>query len=105
MVRMGCLGRDCHELTGGFAKIKKFAQKIAQKRLIHIIASMPTASTEDPQPHLAIKEAESIIGKKWHKRWSPKSLAILEGKKLEEPLSPNLPSASMGRSIRLTQPR
>jgi protein-tyrosine phosphatase len=94
MVRMGCLGQvTAMSLTGGFGpKIRHFAQKLLKKRLIHIIASDAHGiNGRRPSLTLAIKEAESIIGREVaQKMVTEYPRAILEGKmpNVEEPLSP-----------------
>jgi protein-tyrosine phosphatase len=94
MVRMGCLGQvTAMSLTGGFGpKIRQFAQKLLKKRLIHIIASDAHGiNGRRPSLTLAIKEAESIIGREVaQKMVTEYPRAILEGKmpNVEEPLSP-----------------
>ena len=93
MIRMGCFGQvTAMSLTGGFGgKIKGFAEKLLNKRLIHLIAS--DAHSVDGRPpilSLAAKEAEKIVGREEaQKMVTEYPSAILDGRKpnVPEPLS------------------
>jgi protein-tyrosine phosphatase len=66
MIRVGCLGQvTAMSLTGGFGShIRRFAEKLLKKRLIHAIASDAHGINGRP-PGLtaAVREAEKIIGR------------------------------------------
>jgi len=94
MVRMGCLGQvTAMSLTGEFgSEIKRSAEKLLAKRLIHIIAS--DAHSPDRRPPIlsaGVKAAEKIVGKEEARKMVteyPK--AVIEGRRpdVPEPLSP-----------------
>jgi protein-tyrosine phosphatase len=94
MIRMGCLGQvTAMSLTGGFGSgVKRIAEALLSKRLIHIIAS-DAHSTDGRPPILSdgVRAAEKIVGKEEARNMVmeyPQS--ILEGRRPEipEPLSP-----------------
>jgi len=94
MIRMGCLGQvTAMSLTGGFGSgVKRIAETLLLKRLIHIIAS-DAHSTDGRPPILSagVRAAEKIVGKEEARKMVteyPK--ALLEGRRPEipEPLSP-----------------
>ena len=94
MVRMGCLGQvTAMSLTGEFGpEIKRSAEKLLAKRLIHIIASDAHSPHRRP-PILSagVKAAEKIAGKEEARKMVteyPK--ALIEGRRpdVPEPLSP-----------------
>ena len=94
MIRMGCLGQvTAMSLTGEFgSEIKRSAEKLLAKRLIHIIAS--DAHSPDRRPPIlsaGVKAAEKIVGKEEARKMVteyPK--AVIEGRRpdVPEPLSP-----------------
>ena len=94
MIRMGCLGQvTAMSLTGEFGpEIKRSAEKLLAKRLIHIIAS--DAHSPDRRPPIlsaGVKAAEKIVGKEEARKMVteyPK--AVIEGRRpdVPEPLSP-----------------
>jgi len=89
MIRMGCLGQiTAMSLTGDFGSgIKRIAEKLLSKRLIHIIAS-DTHSTHRRPPILSagVKAAEKIVGKEEARKMVTEyPAAIIEGRK------PNVP--------------
>jgi protein-tyrosine phosphatase len=94
MIRMGCLGQvTAMSLTGEFGpEIKRSAEKLLTKRLIHIIAS--DAHSPDRRPPIlsaGVKAAEKIVGKEEARKMVteyPK--AVIEGRRpdVPEPLSP-----------------
>lgn len=94
MIRMGCLGQvTAMSLTGDFGSgVRRIAEKLLSKRLIHIIAS--DAHSPDGRPPIlssAVKAAEKIAGKKEAQRMVTEyPQAILEGRRpnVPEPLSP-----------------
>ncbi len=94
MVRMGCLGQvTAMSLTGEFGPgIKKSAERLLAKRLIHIIAS--DAHSPDGRPPIlsaGVKAAEKIVGKKEARKMVTEyPEAVIEGRKpdVPEPLSP-----------------
>ncbi len=94
MVRMGCLGQvTSMSLTGEFGPgIKKSAERLLAKRLIHIIAS--DAHSLDGRPPIlsaGVKAAEKIVGKKEaQKMVAEYPEAIIEGRRpdVPEPRSP-----------------
>ena len=94
MIRMGCLGQvTAMSLTGEFGpEIKRSAEKLLAKRLIHIIASDAHSPGRRP-PILSsgVKAAEKIVGKEEARKMVteyPK--AVIEGRRpdVPEPLSP-----------------
>jgi len=94
MIRMGCLGQvTAMSLIGDFGSgIKRIAEKLLSKRLIHIIAS-DTHSTIRRPPILstAVKAAEKIVGKEEARKMVTEyPEAIIEGRRpdVPEPLSP-----------------
>ena len=94
MIRMGCLGQvTAMSLIGDFGSgIKRIAEKLLSKRLIHIIAS-DTHSTNRRPPILstAVKAAEKIVGKEEARKMVTEyPEAIIEGRRpdVPEPLSP-----------------
>ncbi len=85
MVRMGCLGQvTAMSLTGEFgSEIKRSAEKLLAKRLIHIIAS-DAHSPDRRRPILSagVKAAEKIVGKEEARKMVteyPK--ALIEGRR------------------------
>ena len=94
MIRMGCLGQvTAMSLTGEFGPgIKKSAERLLAKRLIHIIAS--DAHSLDGRPPIlsaGVKAAEKIVGKEEARKMVTEYPgAIIEGRKpdVPEPLSP-----------------
>jgi len=89
IIRMGCLGQvTAMSLTGDFGSgIKRIAEKLLSKRLIHIIAS-DTHSTHRRPPTLSagVKAAEKIVGKEEARKMVTEyPAAIIEGRK------PNVP--------------
>ncbi len=94
MVRMGCLGQvTAMSLTGEFgSEIKRSAEKLFAKRLIHIIASdAHSAGRRPPILSAGVKAAEKIVGKEEARKMVteyPK--AVIEGRRpnVLEPLSP-----------------
>jgi protein-tyrosine phosphatase len=89
MIRMGCLGQvTAMSLTGGFgAEVKRTAEKLLSKRLLHMIAS-DAHSTDRRPPILSagVKVAEKIVGKEAAKRMVTEyPEAVIEGKKLDIP--------------------
>jgi protein-tyrosine phosphatase len=89
MVRMGCLGQvTAMSLTGEFgSEIKKSAEKLLAKRLIHIIASDAHSPHRRP-PILSagVKAAEKIVGKEEARKMVteyPK--ALIEGRRPDVP--------------------
>ncbi len=97
MIRMGCLGQvTAMSLTGEFGpEIKRSAEKLLAKRLIHIIAS--DAHSPDRRPPIrspGVKAAEKIVGKEEARKMVteyPK--ALIEGRIAIEELQPFLPDA------------
>jgi len=94
MVRMGCLGQvTAMSLTGGFGSgVRRTAETLLSKRLIHIIAS-DAHSTDGRPPILSagVRAAEKIVGKEEARKMVTEyPQALLEGKrpKIQEPLSP-----------------
>ena len=94
IIRMGCLGQvTAMSLTGDFGSgIKRIAEKLLSKRLIHIIAS-DTHSTHRRPPILSagVKAAGKIVGKEEARKMVTEyPAAIIEGRKpnVSEPLSP-----------------
>ena len=94
MVRMGCLGQvTAMSLTGEFGtEIKRSAEKLLARRLIHIIAS--DAHSPDRRPPVlstGLKAAEKIVGKEEARKMVTEyPEAIIEGRRpdVPEPLSP-----------------
>jgi protein-tyrosine phosphatase len=89
IIRMGCLGQvTAMSLTGDFGSgIKRIAEKLLSKRLIHVIAS-DTHSTHRRPPILSagVKAAEKIVGKEEARKMVTEyPQAIIEGRK------PNVP--------------
>ena len=94
MIRMGCLGQvTAMSLTGGFGSgVKRIAETLLSKRLIHIIAS-DAHSTDGRPPILSagVRAAEKIVGKEEARKMVTEyPQALLEGRRPEipEPLSP-----------------
>jgi len=94
MIRMGCLGQvTAMSLTGEFGpEIKRSAEKLLAKRLIHIIASdAHSPGRRPPILSAGVKAAEKIVGKEEARKMVteyPK--AVIEGRRpdVPEPLSP-----------------
>jgi len=89
MIRMGCLGQvTAMSLTGDFGSgIKRIAEKLLSKRLIHIIAS-DAHSTDGRPPILSsgVRAAEKIVGKEEAQRMvNEYPQAVIEGRR------PNVP--------------
>jgi protein-tyrosine phosphatase len=89
MIRTGCLGQvTAMSLTGKFGTgVRRIAERLLSKRLIHIIAS-DAHSTDGRPPILsaAVKAAEKIVGKEEAMRMVTEyPQAILEGRR------PNVP--------------
>jgi len=94
MIRMGCLGQvTAMSLTGEFGPgIKRNAERLLSKRLIHIIAS-DAHSIDGRTPILTagVKAAGKIVGEEEaHKMVTEYPQAILEGRRpnIPEPLFP-----------------
>jgi protein-tyrosine phosphatase len=94
MIRMGCLGQaTAMSLTGGFGPgVKRIAEKLLSKRLIHIIAS-DAHSTDGRPPILSagVKAAEKIVGKEEARKMVTEyPEAVIEGRRpnIPEPISP-----------------
>jgi len=93
MIRMGCLGQvTAMSLTGEFGSgVRRIAEKLLSKRLIHIIAS--DAHSPDGRPPVlsaAMKAAEKIVGKEEARKMVTEyPAAVIEGKKpcILEPIS------------------
>ena len=94
MIRMGCLGQvTAMSLTGEFGpEIRKSAERLLSKRLIHIIAS--DAHSLDGRPPIlsaGVKAAEKIVGKEEARKMVTEYPgAIIQGRPPDvlEPLSP-----------------
>jgi protein-tyrosine phosphatase len=94
MIRMGCLGQvTAMSLTGEFGSgVRRIAEKLLSKRLLHIIAS--DAHSIDRRPPIlsaAVGVAEKMVGKEEaYKMVTDYPQAVLDGKKpnVPEPLSP-----------------
>ena len=94
MIRMGCLGQvTAMSLTGEFgSRVKRIAERLVKKRLIHFIAS--DAHSIDGRPPIlseSVGAAAKIVGKEEaQKMVTQYPRAILEGRKpnVPEPLSP-----------------
>jgi len=94
MIRMGCLGQvTAMSLTGEFGPgVRRIAEKLLSKRLLHIIAS--DAHSIDRRPPIlsaAVGVAEKMVGKEEaYKMVTDYPQAVLDGKKpnVPEPLSP-----------------
>jgi protein-tyrosine phosphatase len=94
MIRMGCLGQvTAMSLTGEFGPgVRRIAEKLLSKRLLHIIAS--DAHSIDRRPPIlsaAVGVAEKMVGKEEaYKMVTEYPQAVLDGKKpnVPEPLSP-----------------
>jgi len=94
MVQMGCLGQvTAMSLTGEFGPgIKRSAERLLAKRLIHLIAS--DAHSVDGRPPIlsaGVEAAEKIIGKEEaQKMVTEYPKAVIEGRRpdVPEPLSP-----------------
>ena len=89
MIRMGCLGQvTAMSLTGGFGpEVKRTAEKLLSKRLIHFIAS-DAHSTDRRPPILSagVKAAEKIVGKEAAKKMVTEyPEAVINGKKPDIP--------------------
>jgi protein-tyrosine phosphatase len=89
MIRIGCLGQvTAMSLTGDFGSgIKRIAEKLLSKRLIHIIAS-DAHSTDGRPPILSsgVRAAEKIVGKEEAQRMvNEYPQAVIEGRR------PNVP--------------
>lgn len=94
MIRMGCLGQvTAMSLTGEFGpEVKRNAERLLAKKLIHIIASDAHSPNRRP-PILSagVKAAEKIVGKKEaQKMVTEYPEAIINGLRpnIPEPLSP-----------------
>jgi len=93
MIQMGCLGQvTAMSLTGEFGpEIKKSAEKLLAKRLIHIIAS--DAHSPDRRPPIlsaGVKAAEKIVGKQEARKMVTEyPEAVIEGRRpdVPEPIS------------------
>ncbi len=94
MVRMGCLGQvTAMSLTGEFGPgIKKSAEKLLAKRLIHFIASdAHSLNGRPPILSAGVKKAEKIVGKEEARKMVTEyPEAIIQGRRpdVPEPLSP-----------------
>jgi protein-tyrosine phosphatase len=94
MIRMGCLGQvTAMSLTGDFGSgVRRIAEKLLSKRLIHMIAS--DAHSADGRPPIlsaAVKAAEKIVGKEEaQKMVTEYPQAVIDGRRpnVPEPLSP-----------------
>jgi protein-tyrosine phosphatase len=94
MIRMGCLGQvTAMSLTGDFGSgVRRIAEKLLSKRLIHMIAS--DAHSADGRPPIlsaAVKAAEKIVGKEEaQKMVTEYPQAVIDGRRpnIPEPLSP-----------------
>jgi protein-tyrosine phosphatase len=94
MIRMGCLGQvTAMSLTGGFGSgVKRIAETLLLKRLVHIIAS--DAHSPDGRPPVlsaGVRVAEKVIGREEARKMVTEyPQAVLEGRRPEtpEPLSP-----------------
>jgi len=94
MIRMGCLGQvTAMSLTGDFGSgVRRIAEKLLSKRLIHMIAS--DAHSADGRPPIlstAVKAAEKIVGKEEAMRMVTEyPQAVIDGQRpnIPEPLSP-----------------
>jgi protein-tyrosine phosphatase len=89
MIRMGCLGQvTAMSLIGDFGSgIKRIAEKLLSKRLIHIIAS-DTHSTHRRPPILSagVRAAEKIVGKEEaQKMVTEYPAAVIEGRRPDVP--------------------
>jgi len=93
MIRMGCLGQvTAMSLTGEFGpEIKRSAEKLLAKRLIHIIASdAHSPHRRPPMLSAGVKAAEKIVGKEEARKMvSEYPKALIEGRRpdVPEPLS------------------
>jgi protein-tyrosine phosphatase len=89
MIRMGCLGQvTAMSLTGDFGSgVRRIAEKLLSKRLIHMIAS--DAHSADGRPPIlsaAVKAAEKIVGKEEaQKMVTEYPQAVIDGRR------PNVP--------------
>jgi protein-tyrosine phosphatase len=89
MIRMGCLGQvTAMSLTGDFGSgVRRIAEKLLSKRLIHMIAS--DAHSADGRPPIlsaAVKVAEKIVGKEEaQKMVTEYPQAVIDGRR------PNIP--------------
>jgi len=87
MIRMGCLGQlTAMSLNGGFGpSIKRLAEKLLAKRLVHLIAS--DAHSADGRPPIlsdGVRTAEKIVGREEALRMVTEyPEAILEGRRPE----------------------
>ena len=87
MIQMGCLGQvTAMSLTGGFGPaIKRLAEKLLAKRLVHLIAS--DAHSADGRPPIlsdGVCAAEKIVGREEALRMVTEyPQAILEGRRSE----------------------
>jgi len=94
MIRMGCLGQvTAMSLTGEFGSgVRRIAEKLLSKRLIHMIAS--DAHSPDGRPPVlstAMKAAEKIVGKEEARKMVTEyPAAVIDGRRpnVPEPLSP-----------------
>jgi len=90
MIQMGCLGQlTAMSLTGGFGpSIKRLAEKLLTKRLVHLIAS--DAHSADGRPPIlsdGVCAAEKIVGREEALRMVTEyPEAILEGRRPEAQL-------------------
>jgi protein-tyrosine phosphatase len=86
MIRMGCLGQvTAMSLTGEFgSRVKRIAERLVKKRLIHFIAS--DAHSIDGRPPIlseSVRAAAKIVGKEEaQKMVTEYPRAILEGQTL-----------------------
>jgi protein-tyrosine phosphatase len=94
MIRMGCLGQvTALSLTGGFgSNVKRSAEKLLTKKLLHFIAS-DAHSTDGRPPILSagVKAAEKIVGKEEARKMVTEyPEAVIGGRRpnVPEPLSP-----------------
>ncbi len=94
MVRTGCLGQvTAMSLTGEFGpEIKKIAERLLAKRLIHFIATdAHSLNRRPPILSAGVRAAEKIVGKKEaQKMVTEYPEAIIDGRQpdVPEPLSP-----------------
>jgi protein-tyrosine phosphatase len=94
MIRMGCLGQiTAMSLTGEFGpEIRRSAEKLLAKRLIHVIASdAHSTGRRPPVLSAGVRAAEKIVGKKEARKMVTEYPgAIIEGRRpdVPEPISP-----------------
>ncbi len=89
MIKMGCLGQvTAMSLTGEFgSEIKRVAERLLARRLVHFIAS-DTHSVHERPPLLspAVREAEKIVGsEEARKMVTEYPRALLEGRRPDVP--------------------